>query len=214
MAELPNWLPFLLASIGLTLLPGPDNLFVMSIASVQGAQKGVAIALGMASGNFLHTLAVALGLSALVIQTPALFTLIKGLGIAYLLNLAYQSWQPPNHIDLAKASTPAKNSSLSLFKRGVLMNVLNPKVSLFFIAFLPQFLGQNSAHPMADILLLGTIFVIQAAIIFSLIALLAGQLSPAIQGTSPILIARISSGIYLALAAYLALVYALPYTQH
>ncbi len=204
--ELNILIPFLIASIGLTLLPGPDNLFVLSLSVVNGAKTGIPTALGMAAGNFVHTTAVALGLSALVLASPIAFTVIKALGVVYLLYLAWQSWHHPLHISLQNAQSNSNTQSgFKLFQRGVLMNILNPKVALFFLAFFPQFLNQSSEYKAVQIFILGTLFVIQAAIIFSAIALAAGRLQPVILRLSPRVLAGVTSGLFVLLSLYLAL---------
>jgi threonine/homoserine/homoserine lactone efflux protein len=204
--ELGVLIPFLMASVSLTLLPGPDNLFVLSMSIVNGARAGIPTALGMAIGNFAHTTAVALGLSARVLASPVAFSVIKILGVAYLLYLAWQNWHHPLHISLQNPQAKyAPHSSLRLFQRGVLMNILNPKVALFFLAFFPQFVDQNSAFKSQQIFFLGTLFAIQAAIIFCAIALTAGRLQPLILQLSPRLQAGITSSLFVALSIYLAL---------
>lgn len=206
LPELNVLIPFLIASIGLTLLPGPDNLFVLSLSVVNGAKTGIPTALGMAAGNFVHTTAVALGLSALVLASPVAFTVIKAFGVAYLLYLAWQSWHHPLHISLQNAQSGyGTQSSIKLFRRGVLMNILNPKVALFFLAFFPQFIDQSSEYKALQIFILGTLFVIQAAIIFSAIALAAGRLQPAILRLSPRVLAGVTSGLFVVLSLYLGL---------
>lgn len=95
---------FMLASIGVTLLPGPDNLFVISQSILHGSRTGIATALGMATGNFIHTLAIATDLSALIIATPALFSMIKIPGVSYLLYLAWQPWPHPIQINAPQES--------------------------------------------------------------------------------------------------------------
>jgi len=205
LPELSVLIPFLIASIGLTLLPGPDNLFVLSLSIINGARIGIPTALGMAFGNFAHTAAVALGLGALVLASPIAFSVIRTLGVVYLLYLAWQSWHHPLHISLqtsqAEQTIP---SSLKLFRRGILMNLFNPKVALFFLAFFPQFVDQNSEYKPQQIFFLGTLFVIQTAIIFSTIALAAGRLQPFILQLSPRLLAGLTSGLFVTLSAYLA----------
>lgn len=204
--ELSVLIPFLIASAGLTLLPGPDNLFVLSLSIVNGARTGIPTALGMAFGNFAHTTAVALGLSALVLASPVTFSIIKIMGVVYLLYLAWQSWHHPLHISLQAAQKEqTMPPGWKLFRRGVLMNLLNPKVALFFLAFFPQFVDQNSDYKAQQIFFLGTLFVIQAAIIFCAIALAAGRLQPLILQLSPRLLAGITSGLFVTLSAYLAL---------
>ncbi|MCP4010876.1 MAG: LysE family translocator [Proteobacteria bacterium] len=206
LPEISILVPFLIASIGLTLLPGPDNLFVLSLSVVNGAKTGIPTALGMAAGNFVHTAAVALGLSALVLASPIAFTVIKVLGVVYLLYLAWQSWLHPLHISLQNTqSDNSTQSGLKLFRRGVLMNIFNPKVALFFLAFFPQFVNQNSEYKAVQIFILGTLFVIQAAIIFSAIALAAGRLQPVILRLSPRVLAGVTSGLFVLLSLYLAL---------
>jgi threonine/homoserine/homoserine lactone efflux protein len=203
--ELGVLIPFLIASVSLTLLPGPDNLFVLSMSIVNGARAGIPTALGMAIGNFAHTTAVALGLSAQILASPVAFSVIKILGVAYLLYLAWQSWHHPLHLSLQNPQAKyAPRSSLKLFQRGVLMNLLNPKVALFFLAFFPQFVDQNSAFKSQQIFFLGTLFVIQAAIIFCAIALAAGRLQPLISRLSPRLLAGITSSLFVTLSMYLA----------
>lgn len=206
LLELSNLIPFIIASVGLTLLPGPDNLFVLSLSAVHGAKTGLPTALGMAFGNFAHTAAVALGLSALIIASPIAFSTIKTLGVTYLLYLAWQSWHNPMHISSNSSEAGyATQSSFKLFQRGVLMNLLNPKVALFFLAFFPQFIDQNSEFKVLQIFLLGTLFVIQTAIIFGSIAFAAGRLQPLILRLSPRLLAGITSGLFIMLSAYLAI---------
>jgi len=206
LPELSVIIPFLIASVGLTLLPGPDNLLVLSMSIVNGAKAGIPTALGMAAGNFVHTTAVALGLSALVLASPLAFTAIKALGVAYLLYLAWQSWHHPLHLSAQNIQPrTASQSSLSLFRRGVLMNILNPKVALFFLAFFPQFVNQNSEFKALKIFFLGSLFVVQAALIFCAIALAASRLQPLILSLSPRLLAGITSGLFISLSLYLAL---------
>ncbi len=205
LPEFSVLIPFLLASIGLTLLPGPDNLFVLSLSIVNGSRAGIPTALGMAIGNFAHTAAVALGLSALILASPLAFSAIKVLGVMYLLYLAWQSWQHPlNFSSHNPRVEQAPESSFKLFQRGVLMNLLNPKVALFFLAFFPQFVDQGSDYKALQIFILGTIFVVQTAIIFCTIALVAGRLQPIISHLSPRLLAGVTSGLFVILSIYLA----------
>ena len=206
MVELNTLIAFLIASAGLILLPGPDNLLVLSLSALHGAKTGIATALGMAAGNFIHTLAVALGFSAVLSQAPIALTIIKSMGVVYLLYLAWQSWQHPISLKQSGQPSPEGNQlPFALFKRGVLMNVLNPKVALFFVAFFPQFVNHASAHPSLQIFLLGTIFVLLTALIFSAIALAAGTLQTYVSRINPRRTATITSGLFILLAGLLAL---------
>lgn len=206
MFNLETLLPFLIASISLTLLPGPDNLFVLSLSALRGSRIGIPIALGMAAGNFAHTLAVALGLAALIAHTPGALSAIKSLGVLYLLYLAWQSWRQPVSIDQTEQAAEIEGQkNLQLFKRGALMNMLNPKVILFFVAFFPQFIDKNSPHPALNIFLLGTLFVLQTAVIFCFIALAAGRVQKFIRHIDPRRIAIMTSALFVLLAMALSL---------
>ena len=168
---------FLIASIILSLMPGPDNIFVLTESITKGAKNGVLISIGLSSGILFHTLAAATGLSFIIQNSAIAFSLLKYLGAAYLFFLAYKSTKEDKHIiELNDSSTDIKESSFSLIRKGILMNVLNPKVSLFFIAFLPQFITKDGYDITLQMILLGLIFMIQAVIIFSLIAILSGKL--------------------------------------
>ncbi len=173
MLDIQTLVMFITASTLLALAPGPDNLFVLTQSMVRGAKAGIAITLGLCSGLVFHTLAVALGV-AVIFQTSALaFSLLKFVGAGYLLYLAYLSFK-----DASKTKLSADKLSLSLgalYRRGILMNVTNPKVSIFFLAFLPQFTKPELGKVTTQVFLLGALFMVCALGVFSLIALLAGR---------------------------------------
>ena len=131
------WLAFFGASVLLAIAPGPDNLFVLMQSAVFGVRAGMIVVLGLATGLLLQTLAAALGIAAVVAAVPALFWAIKCLGAAYLLWLAWQAWTHAK--DAARGHDAVKLSGLALWRRGVVMNITNPKVQIFFLAFFPQF---------------------------------------------------------------------------
>lgn len=131
------WLAFFGASLLLAIAPGPDNLFVLMQSAVFGVRAGMIVVLGLATGLLLQTLAAALGIAAVVAAVPALFWAIKCLGAAYLLWLAWQAWTHAK--DAARGHDAVKLSGLALWRRGVVMNITNPKVQIFFLAFFPQF---------------------------------------------------------------------------
>jgi threonine/homoserine/homoserine lactone efflux protein len=165
---------FLAACVLLTLMPGPDILFVIMQSISQGRKAGIATALGLCSGVTVHTLAAALGISAIIAQSAAVFQALKVAGACYLLYLAWQAVREGKSALTAEAvpqlSLPA------LYKRGILMNVLNPKVSLFFLAFLPQFVTPVSGSAPLQMIFLGLLFMLQAIVVFSLVAVFAGSL--------------------------------------
>ena len=167
---------FLLASIALTLSPGPDILYVLTQSISNGKKFGIATAAGLVSGIVVHTTLIALGVSAIIKQSELIFTGIKILGACYLLWIAFQVYKAPASIDLNADSKP-KKSLLSLFKQGFIMNVLNPKVTLFFLAFFPGFIDEKLGNVTQQIYLLGFLFMLQAFIIFSLVSILADKLT-------------------------------------
>lgn len=167
-------LTFFIASLLLALAPGPDNLFVLTQAALRGRSAGLAVTLGLCTGLLGHTTAVALGLAALFAASALAFTLLKLCGAAYLLWLAWQAWRASSTTALAAAED--RLSGWQLYRRGILMNITNPKVSVFFLAFLPQFADPSRGPLTQQLLLLGAIFMVATILIFGGIALLAGML--------------------------------------
>jgi len=165
---------FFAASILLGIAPGPDNIFVLTQSAIRGRSAGLFVTLGLCTGLIVHTTAVALGV-AVIFQTSAVaFSILKYLGAAYLLFLAWQAFHA------ASAKIEAKNindvSNAKLYGRGIIMNVTNPKVSIFFLAFLPQFADPSIGPVSLQMMQLGGIFIIATIIVFGSIALAAGSL--------------------------------------
>ena len=172
--EWSTLLYFLATSILLTLAPGPDNLYLLTKSLSEGTKSGIVLSCGLASGIFFHTMLVMIGVAALIQSSPIALTLLKYFGAAYLLFLAFNAFKSSGKIKLGHSDK--KISYKLIYRRGILMNVLNPKVLLFFLAFLPQFIDISAESPSLQIALLGLIFALQAVIIFSLIAICAGRL--------------------------------------
>ena len=164
---------FLGASVALTIAPGPDNLFVLTQGVARGRKPAVITALGMCSGISVHTTAAAFGLSAVFYSSAFAFNLVKCAGAAYLLYLAYKVMKERSTIQLSAAT---EMNSMALFRRGFIMNVLNPKVAMFFLSFLPQFVNPETSCFPLRILLLGFVFMAQAVVIFSLIGFFSGSI--------------------------------------
>lgn len=163
---------FIAASALLTLAPGPDILYLVSLSLGSGAKKGILLAAGLCSGLFFHTALAAFGVAAVISSSAFLYTLLKVLGAAYLLYLAWCSARAANEVQLKDA---IRSESLKkTYLRGVMMNVLNPKVVLFFLAFLPQFVQADSSAAVWQVGFLGIVFAIQAFCIFCFTAVLAG----------------------------------------
>ena len=172
--ESSTFIYFLTASILLTLAPGPDILYLLTKSLADGAKAGIILACGLVSGIVFHTTLVMLGVAAFISSSATALFLLKIFGAAYLLFLAFGAFKAARlgkKISLTRSG--AKNSSAALYKRGVLMNVLNPKVLLFFLAFLPQFVDLNREGASLSILFLGVVFAAQALIIFSCVAFFA-----------------------------------------
>ena len=171
---------FLTASVLLTLAPGPDNLYLLAKSLASGAKSGVFLSAGLASGIVFHTGLVILGVAALIQSSPMAFAGLKFIGAGYLLYLAWRAFHETGELQMGQADATA--SYLAIYRRGVLMNILNPKVLLFFLAFLPQFVDTESTGLSWHIALLGAIFALQAFAIFSCIALCAGSVRKFILG--------------------------------
>lgn len=167
-------IPFFTASILLTLSPGPDIIYVLVQSMSNGKKAGIVTTLGLVSGILIHTSFVAFGVSAVIKASPVLFTLIKIFGALYLFYLAYKVFRSDSSI--AISDVPAKRSR-NLFRQGFIMNVLNPKVTIFFLAFFPGFLWEPDGNTILQFYILGFLFMMQALLIFGAVALLAGKIS-------------------------------------
>lgn len=160
----------------LALTPGPDNLFVLLQSAQRGWRAGLCVVLGLCLGLVLHTSAVALGLAALLAASSLAFTVLKLLGAAYLAYLAWQALRAPASVGAGAAGAPraGAGSALRMVGRGVLMNLSNPKVLVFFLAFLPQFADPARGRVAPQILLLGLLFMLATLLVFGAIALFSG----------------------------------------
>ena len=166
----------------LALSPGPDNLFVITLSALRGVRAGLWVVLGLCSGLIVHTLAVAWGVAALFAASATAFTVLKLLGAAYLLYLAWGAWNAPASVvdDSGGPSVPDM-TPMQAWLRGVIMNLTNPKVILFFLAFLPQFSNPARGSVAVQTFLLGLIFILAAGLTFSSLALLAGSIGRKLQ---------------------------------
>ena len=169
-------LAFFSLAIVLALAPGPDNLFVLMISAAEGRRAGFAVVAGLMVGVMGHTLAVALGLAALFAASATAFTVLKLAGAAYLLYLAWGAWRAP--ASLGAPGEPAQRAQAwpRLVGRGVVMNLTNPKVLLFFLALLPQFVKPAQGSVAGQIVALGALFIVAGSLVFGAIVLAAGAL--------------------------------------
>jgi len=169
-------LSFIGATAILAIFPGPDNIFVLIQSITNGVKYGIATVLGLISGCLIHTSLVAFGVSALINNNEEILFALKVFGASYLLYLAYKVFKSSDKISLSSDKILKKNT-FQLFKQGFIMNVLNPKVSIFFLAFFPNFLFSQSMSSVSQFFVLGFIFMAVSLVIFSLIAILAGSIS-------------------------------------
>ncbi|MUU79795.1 LysE family translocator [Winogradskyella endarachnes] len=166
---------FALATSVLAISPGPDNIYVLVQSISNGKSYGMATVCGLITGCIVHTTLLAFGVSAIIRANENLFFTIKFLGACYLLYLAYKVFKSDASISL-KAENVPKKSLKQLFVQGFFMNVLNPKVTIFFLAFFPGFLFSETMSTVIQFYILGGIFMLVSFLVFSSIALLAGQI--------------------------------------
>jgi len=226
-------LSFLIASVILTLMPGPDILFVLAVSLERGTRQAVSVALGLCSGLIFHTTAVVCGVAVIIANSPVLFSVIKYLGVAYLTYLGVKTIlgarrknkksdhpdpkepeigdlkgiETENSIEKELSATGGM-TNWKFFKRGVTMNILNPKVALFFLSFLPGFIDPASGSPALDTVILGGVFAAQALVIFTLIAVAGSWLGRTMhieRYTGSMGFAIASACVYLALAIFIAI---------
>ncbi len=197
-------IPFTAAAILLCLAPGPDNIFVLTQSALRGKRAGLSVMFGLCTGLIGHSAAVALGV-AVIFQTSALaFTILKLIGAAYLVYLAWQAFRAP-----AVPLTATGNDTPEfgkLYRRGIIMNITNPKVSIFFLAFLPQFADPALGPIAPQILLLGLVFILSTILVFGAVALLAGTLGEWLNRSEKIqvIMNRLAGTVFVALALKLA----------
>lgn len=195
---------FTSASVLLALAPGPDNIFVLTQSALKGKLVGIVVTLGLCTGLIVHTSAVALGIAALFQASALAFNLFKYAGAAYLLYLAWGAFR-------AGATTlegrEAKETSLwRFYLRGIIMNVTNPKVSIFFLAFLPQFTNPAKGSLPLQLIVLGLLFILATIVVFGAISLLAGMLGQWLRRSerAQVLLNRVAGAVFAGLALKLA----------
>lgn len=167
---------FIFATAALAISPGPDNIYVLTQSMAHGKKFGLATVSGLISGCLVHTTLLAFGVSALIMANDKLFFVIKIFGVVYLLYLAFMVFRSNSSVQFAAETIP-KKSLAQLFRQGFIMNVLNPKVTVFFLAFFPGFLFSETLSTVIQFYVLGLLFMLVSFIIFAAIATLAGQIS-------------------------------------
>jgi len=174
---LENLISFSIASFALALSPGPDNIYVITQSLVNGVKSGIATTVGLVSGCIVHTTLLAFGLSAVITTSYVFLLVIKICGAIYLLYLSYMVLISDSSINLSYSEVKNKRSYFELFKQGVIMNLINPKVMIFFLAFFPGFLWNETENTITQFYILGLIFMLIAFLVFSGLSFLAGSIS-------------------------------------
>jgi threonine/homoserine/homoserine lactone efflux protein len=200
MLTLEQFLGFLLAALVITASPGPDNLMVLGVGISKGRRRGIAFGLGCALGCLSHTFLAVIGVSALIASSPTAFTVLKICGGLYLMWLGFNALRSPGGAK-AGAVKSEEQSSARLFFKGVFANAINPKVVLFFLSFLPQFVVPSQGNVAGQVALLGVTFTAQAAVLFGLLGYFSGTIGQWLN-TRPkagLILDRLAGGVFVAL---------------
>jgi len=158
---------FFISSLALTIMPGPDILFVIN-QSLEDKKSGLLVSFGLCSGLIVHTLVLAFGLSAIIEQNDNVIMFFKYFGSVYLFYLAFQEFKKDRII--------SERQKENFYLRGVYMNLINPKVLIFFLAYFPNFLFSDTISTSSQFIILGAIFILQALIVFSIVSLASNRL--------------------------------------
>jgi len=195
---------FAVASFILALSPGPDNIFVLAQSLAHGSKSGIAVTSGLISGCIVHTTLLAFGVSAVISNSDTGFYMLKIIGAGYLLYLAFRVFRSDAAIAVSETNSP-KKSFWQLFKIGLIMNLVNPKVLIFFLAFFPGFLWNAHENTVFQFYVLGGLFMIVSFVVFSSIAVLSGKISHIIKKRKDVSIALkwLQIVVFVGIAAYI-----------
>lgn len=196
---------FAMATLALAISPGPDNIFVLTQSLANGSKSGIATTAGLISGCIVHTTLLAFGVSTLISSSEELFYILKVLGATYLIYLAYQVFRSSSSIDLRQKET--KKSYWGFYKIGVIMNLTNPKVFIFFMAFFPVFLWNVEEGLILQFYVLGGVFMLISFLTFSSIALLAGKISQNLSRTANlhVFLKALQIAVFIGISVYILL---------
>ncbi|EMI41744.1 Lysine exporter protein (LYSE/YGGA) [Rhodopirellula sp. SWK7] len=204
MLSFESLLAFVVASVLLALAPGPDNIFVLTQSAMSGLRAGLLVTVGLCTGLIVHTFAVAIGVATLIYASTWAFSLLKFVGAGYLMYLAWQSFRAKP--DGVVVGEKIALSDAELYRRGIIMNVTNPKVSIFFLAFLPQFADPARGSVTMQVIALGGLFILVTLIVFAGVAVLASKLNAwftkSARGQQ--ILNQIAGAVFVALAVKLA----------
>ncbi len=207
MLGIHDYWVFVAAGVVLNLTPGQDTIYIAGRSIAEGRRAGIASALGVGTGGLVHVIAAAHGLSAILAASAPAFTVVKWVGVAYLVYLGVKLIVSRTEITPHAISAGAKTGVSTAYGRGILTNVLNPKVAIFFLAFLPQFVDPTSTHRTLSFMLLGGTFVFTGSIWCLVIAVVSSRASQGIRrsGFAGNLARRIAGAVFVGLGFKLAL---------
>lgn len=207
MADLNFWLLFFSTALALNIAPGPDLLYILTKTIANGKKVGIASALGVCTGALFHVAAASLGLSAILVSSALAFSIVKFIGVGYLLYLAYQSFRSAGTSLNITSNGQPKESAWKAFKQGVLVDILNPKVAIFFMAFLPQFIREDYGAVPIQLLYLGLLVIAVAIIVEVTYVLLASKLTKKVRSSKrvSVLLDRVVGAVFVALGLKLAI---------
>jgi threonine/homoserine/homoserine lactone efflux protein len=207
MFGIHDLLIFIGSGLLLNILPGPDSLLIMTRSATQGWRAGCAAALGIGAGTFVHIFGAALGLSAILATSAAAFTAVKLLGAAYILYMAVGLLRSKKQDDSAATSALPRLPYRKIFAQGFLTNVLNPKVAVFFLAFVPQFINADAPNKALAFIVLGCIFNFNGMLWCNALALFTAQASRRIKlhPAASLWLNRATGGLFVWLGVKLAL---------
>lgn len=203
MIDIVHYPLFIVTAVTLNLYPGPDTFYILGRATAQGRGAGIASALGISTGGAIHALLGALGLAAVVMASAAAYQMVKWAGAAYLVYLGLSMLAERTASGAHAAAT--QKSLGRVYAQGVLTSVLNPKVALFFLALIPQFIAPRAAHPGLSFLALGLTFVATSTLWSLVLAVAAGALHRRLaRGSGAVWLRRLGGGLLAGLGARLA----------
>ena len=206
MFGIHDFTTFLIAGIALNLVPGADTIYIIGRSVSQGKKAGIISVLGISTGSLCHTLAASLGLSALLATSSITFTVVKYIGAAYLVYLGIQMLREKSFASRSKIKHSEKSALLTIYRQGIFANISNPKVALFFLAFLPQFISPGNQNGILPFLVLGAVFIFTGTCWGVFIAYSASVLAEKINdnSTSTNLLKKITGTIFIGLGLKLA----------
>ena len=206
MFGVQDFVVFLIAGITLNLMPGPDTMYIIGRSIAQGSQAGVFSVLGISTDSLVHTTAAAFGLSAILVSSAAAFSVVKWAGAVYLVYLGIQMFRhaPPEMQE--NQGKAARGDLWTIYRQGLLTNLLNPKVAVFFMAFLPQFVSADRASSPLPFLFLGSVFICTGTLWCLFVAVMASTASQRLRTTSRFLTIarRITGMVFIGLGIRLA----------